>query len=77
MPSLMRVQERQPHPSRSERELRLLLPPLPLEAAVVEILQRQGHLLPLRSVRLLQAKATAVEMGYSTWVYRLPLLADK
>ena len=78
MLSLARPLERQPHPFHSEQDYPLRPRPLHSEAAVVEIRQRQGHLHLSHSVRLLpQVTVITGEMGCSTWVRRLPPLADK
>ena len=78
MLSLAHPLERQPHPFLSEQDYLLRPRPLHLEAAVAEIRQQQGHLHLSHSVRLLlQVTAVTGEMDCSTWVHRLPLLADK
>ena len=78
MLSLARPLERQPHPFLSEQDYLLRPRPLHLEAAAAEIRQQQGHLHLSHSVRLLlQVTAVTGEMVCSTWVRRLPLLADK
>ena len=78
MLSLAHPLERQPHPFLSEQDYLLRPRPLHLEAAVAEIRQQQGHLHLSHSVRLLlQVTAVTGEMDCSTWVRRLPLLADK
>ena len=78
MLSLAHPLERQPHPFLSEQDYLLRPRPLHLEAAVAEIRQQQGHLHLSHSVRLLlQVTAVTGEMVCSTWVRRLPLLADK
>ena len=78
MLSLAHPLERQPLPFLSEQDYLLRPRPLHLEAAVAEIRQQQGHLHLSHSVRLLlQVTAVTGEMDCSTWVRRLPLLADK